>query len=294
VNAFFGQIRTTPDLIPGAHLAAGLRYNIPSVGESALVWNGSGQYDLSKSLYVRASFGTAFRLPTAEELFANDPEDERGDPNLKPETSTNANLSIGGVAGIGPANLKWELIGFYRDIKNLIDFTSFDPATNQDVFGNVPGTVITRGAEATLEGAITPSLSGNFSATYNRTRETGSDLQLDQIPTTQMKLGFDYHPGGAPYGASVNIVHLGDVDDEPLGSGNGRFGYGNYTVIDLGARFFLDSRRHQRIDLHLNNAFNRGYASSLGHGVDDVSGDAYVVHNLALPRTFGANYTYSF
>jgi len=294
VSAFFGQIRTTPDLIPDAHFAVGARYNIPSVGESALVWNGSGQYDLSKSLYVRANFGTAFRLPTAEELFANDPNDERGDPNLKPETSTNANLSIGGLADIGAASLKWELIGFYRDIKNLIDFASFDPDTNQDVFGNVAGTVITRGVEATLQGAITASLSGNFSATYNRTRETGSNLQLDQIPATQVKLGFDYHPGGEPYGASVNIVHLGDVDDEPLGPGNGRFGYGNYTVVDLGARLFLDSRRHQRIDLHLNNAFNRSYASSLGHGVDDVSGDAYVVHNLALPRTFGVNYTYTF
>ena len=294
VNAFFGQIRTTPDLIPDAHLAAGLRYNIPSVGESALVWNGSGKYDFSKSLYVRANFGTAFRLPTAEELFANDPEDERGDPNLKPETSTNANLSIGGIAAIGSASLNWELIGFYRDIKNLIDFASFDPNTNQDVFGNVPGTVITRGVEATLEGAITSSLSGNFSATYNKTRQTGSDLQFNQIPVTQMKLGFDYHPRAAPYGASVNIVHLGDVDDMPLGSDGGRFGYGNYTVVDLGARFFFDSRRHQRLDLHINNAFNRGYVSSLGHGVDDVSGDPYVVHNLALPRTIGANYTYSF
>jgi outer membrane cobalamin receptor len=294
VNAFFGQIRTTPDLIPDAHLALGARYNIPSVGESALVWNGSGQYDISSSLYVRANFGTAFRLPTAEELFANDPDDERGDPNLKPETSTNANLSVGGTAALGTAALKWEIIGFYRDIKNLIDFASFDPDTNQDVFGNVPGTVITRGIEVTLAGAISASLSGNFSATYDKTRETGSDRQLDQVPVAQMKLGFDYHPSGAPYGASVSIVHLGDVDDEPLGSGNGRLGYGNYTVVDLGTRLFLDSRRHQRIDLHLNNAFNRSYASSLGHGVDDVSGDAYVVHNLALPRTFGVNYTYSF
>src|SRR6202046_4568518 len=101
VNAFFGQIRTTPDLIPDAHLAAGLRYNIPNIGQSALVWNGGGQYDLSKSLFLKATFGTAFRLPTAEELFANDPEDERGDPTLKPETSRNANVSIGGTATMG-------------------------------------------------------------------------------------------------------------------------------------------------------------------------------------------------
>ena len=294
VNAIFGQVRTTPDLIANAHLAAGFRYNMPSVGESAVVWNGSGQYDFSNTLFVRANFGTAFRLPTAEELFANDPRDERGDPTLKPETSTNANISIGGLAAFGPAFIRWELIGFYRDIKNLIDFESFDANTNQDVFGNVPGTVTTRGAELTLEGAIVASLSGNFSATYNKTRETGSQLQFKQIPVTQMKLGFDYHPAGAPYGASLNIVRLGDIDDEPLGSGSGRFGYGNYTVVDLGARLFPDVGRRQRIDLHLNNAFNRSYASALGHGVDDASGDAYVVHNRALPRTFGVNYAYSF
>ncbi len=254
VNAIFGQVRSTPDLIPNAHLAAGLRYNMPSVGESAVVWSGGGQS----------------------------------------ETSTNANVSIGGLAAIGAASIKWELIGFYRDIKNLIDFESFDANTNQDVFGNVPGTVTTRGAELALDGAIMASLSGNFSATYNRTRETGSQLQFKQIPVTQLKLGFDYHPAGAPYGASVNIVHLGDVDDEPLGSGGGRFGYGNYTVVDLGARLFPDTGRRQRIDLHVNNAFNRSYASALGHGVDDASGDAYVVHNRALPRTVGVNYTYSF
>jgi outer membrane cobalamin receptor len=294
VNAFFGQVRTTPDLIADAHFAAGLRYNIPSVGEAALVWNASGQYDISKSLFVRANFGTAFRLPTAEELFANDPQDERGNPNLKPETSTNANLSVGGIAAMGAVSVKWELIGFYRDIKNLIDFASFDPDTNQDVFGNVPGTVTTRGLELTLDGAITTSFSGNFSATYNRTRQSGSDVQFIQIPVTQMKLGVDYHPRGAAYGASVNIVHVGDVDDAPLGSDAGGFGYGNYTVVDLGARLFIDSGHHQRVDVHLNNAFDRTYSSSLGHGVDDVSGDAYVVHNLALPRTLGVNYTYSF
>jgi outer membrane cobalamin receptor len=293
VNAIFGQIRTTPDLTPNARLAAGLRYNIPSVGESALVWNGSGQYDLSSSLFIRANFGTAFRLPTAEELFANDPEDERGNPNLKPETSTNANVSIGGNAASGAASLKWELIGFYRDIQNLIDFQSFDPNTNQDVFGNVPGTVTTRGLEVALEGIMSASWSGNFSATYNKSRQSGSQLQFAQIPVTQVKLGFDYHPS-SPFGASANLVYVGDVDAEPFGAGNGRFGYGNYTVVDFGARFFFDSTRHHRIDLHLNNAFDRTYWSGLGHGVDDITGDSYVVHNLALPRAFGASYSYTF
>jgi outer membrane cobalamin receptor len=293
VNAFIGQIRTTPDLIPNALLAAGLRYNIPNAGESDVVWNTSGKYNFSNSLYLRANIGTAFRLPTAEELFANDPDDERGDPNLQPETSTNANVAIGGNI-LGNASLKWELIAFYRDIKNLIDFQSFDATTDQDVFGNVPGSVITRGLEVTFDGNITAALSADFSATYSKARQSGSDLQFDQIPVTQLKAGLDYHPSGARYGASVNVVHLGDVDDEPLGAGNGRYGYGNYTVVDFGGRVFLDAAHHQRIDLHLNNAFNQDYSSALAYGINDTTGDPYVVHDRALPRTFGANYTYSF
>ena len=45
------------------------------------------------------------------QLFANDPFDERGDPNLKPEKSSNANLSIGG--SFDAHHLHWELIGFW-------------------------------------------------------------------------------------------------------------------------------------------------------------------------------------
>jgi outer membrane cobalamin receptor len=294
VNAFFGQIRTTPELIPDAHLAAGLRYNIPNVGQSALVWNGSGQYNLSTSLFLKAMIGTAFRLPTAEELFANDPEDERGDPHIKPETSRNANISIGGTAKEGVSSLKWEAIGFYRTITDLIDFQSFDSDTNQDVFGNDPNKVTVRGAELTLDVAFTEALSANFNATYSHSRQSGSDLQFDQIPVALIKAGADYHPSGLPFGGSVNVVHVGDVDDEPFGAGNGRYGYGNYTIVDLGGRIFLDSARRQRIDLHLNNAFNKTYYSQLGYGVNDDTGNPYVVHDLGLRRTFSAYYTYSF
>ncbi len=191
VNAFFGQIRTTPDLIPDAHLAAGLRYNDPSFGQSATVWNGSGQYDLTQSLFLKASVGTAFRLPTDEELFANDPEDERGDPNLKPETSTFANVSVGGTAPLGESALKWEVIGFYRAIKNLIDFQSFDTETDQDVFGNAPGKVMVHGVEVTLQSSITQALSANFNATYSHSRQSGVDFQFDQVPVTQIKAGLD-------------------------------------------------------------------------------------------------------
>ncbi len=294
VSAFFGQVRTTPDLIPDTHLAAGFRYNIPTVGQSDLVWNGSGQYDISQSLFVRTTFGTAFRLPTDEELFANDPDDERGDPNLKPETSTNANLSFGGNFDVEDSALKWEATEFYRVIKNLIDYQSFDVATDQEVFGNVPGDVRVIGEELTLEARLSTALSATLDATYDHSRQSGVDYQFDQVPVTQVKAGLDYHPPGEWFGGGFTVVRVGDLDDEPFGPGDGRFGYGNYTDVDLNGRIFLDDRHRQRIDLHVDNVLNHVYYSSLETGINDDTGTAYVVHNLAMPRTFQVNYTYAF
>lgn len=295
INAFFGQLRLDPELIPNTHLAAGVRYNIASFGPSAVVWNVGAQYDLLPSLYLKASVGTAFRLPTDEELFANDPVDERGDPNLKPETSTNANVAVGGNVPIGDTGrVHWEAMTFYRLIHNLIDFQSFDPATDQDVFGNVPGDVRTIGEQLTLEVSLSDSLSATLNGTYSHTRQSGVDYQFDRIPLSLVKAGLDYHPPRSTFGGGFTLERIGNLDDEPFGPGGGRVGYGDYTVVDLNGRVFLDAARRQRIDLHINNLFNRVYYSGLGTGVTDITQDSYVVHDLALPRTFQVTYTYSF
>ena len=54
VNALFGQVRTTHDLLPHATITAGVRYNAPSAGESRTIWNVSGRYDLSNAVFARA------------------------------------------------------------------------------------------------------------------------------------------------------------------------------------------------------------------------------------------------
>jgi vitamin B12 transporter len=295
INAFFGQLRADPELIPLTHLAAGLRYNIASFGPSALIWNAGAQTDFLPSLYLKVNVGTAFRLPTDEELFANDPDDERGDANLKPETSHDLNVAVGGSIPIGgPAPLHWEAMTFYRLINNLIDYQSYDAASGQDVFGNVPGTVRTIGEQLTFEAAFTSGLSGTLSGTYSRARQAGVDYQFDQIPLSLIKAGLDYHPPGSRFGAGLTMDHVGDLDDEPFGAGGGRVGYGNYTIFDIDGRFFLDAAHHQRVDVHINNLFNRIFYSGVGAGQTDVTQTPYVVHDLALPRTFQANYTYSF
>jgi vitamin B12 transporter len=277
-------------LIPNLSLAAGVRYNAPNVGQSATVGDVSARWDVTPDLFVKATLGTAFRLPTAEELFANDPLDERGNPDLQPESSRNANVSIGGVIP-GPMSLHWEAIGFFRNVKNLIDLVTFDASTGQDVFGNLPGTVKVRGGELSLEGDVTQDVSASASYTYSSSHDdTGQ--QIKRVPVSLAKATVDYHPMDLPFGLTASLNYVGSIYDDAGGLSHVQ--YGRYVVINAAARVFLDHARHHRIDLGLNNVFDKTYASALTTGFSDDTGDAYVVPYLGQPRTFFARYTFSF
>ncbi len=291
VNALFAQVRTTSDLLPNAHLALGLRYNEPSVGPAATVWNAGGKFDFSDRVFARLNLGTSFRLPTAEELFADDPNDERGNPTLKPEQSRNLNVSVGGRVGEGANAAHWELVGFFRDISNLISFDGFDDATNQSVAGNIPGKVTVRGAELDLDAPLAEALVGHASFTYNRAKQDGSDLQLTKIPVRQFKAWFDYAPGNRPFGLTANVNHVGTVY---ASVGGRRESYGDYTVVDIAGRYYFDVARRHTLNLRLENLFDKQYATSLGNAPRDSDGSDYTYWNLGVPRTASLRYTFKF
>ena len=115
-----------------------------SFGQSATVGNVMACWDVTgTTCSSRPSVGTAFRrLPTAEELFANDPLDERGDP--EPQGRDQQQRQLRPLGG-GHACSAWRPAalgggGLHRDITNLIDLDpGFDPVTLQNLFSNVPG-----------------------------------------------------------------------------------------------------------------------------------------------------------
>lgn len=240
--------------------------------------------------------GTNFRLPSAEELFANDPLDERGNPNLKPEKTRSINASVGGRFVHDGARFSWELIGFARDIRDLIDLTGFDDTTGQDVFENTPGTVKVRGGEAVFEAILNDSLSMNFSYTQNRSRVDGGS-QTSRVPEQLGKAYVDFHPASLPFGATAALNYTGKVFNT---IGPTTIEYGKYAVVDLSGRYFIDADRKHRLVLSLQNVFDKQYGSP-SRGCADVSTDGpfdcsapYFYSNLGLPRTFRASYTYSF
>lgn len=291
-QAGFAQLRYSPVSVHGLTLAAGARYNAPNVGQKDTIWNVSGRYEMPLGLYVNGEAGTNFRLPSAEELYANDPEDELGNANLKPENSRSFDLSFGQKVRVaGDQAIHWEVTGFARDIDNLIDCDGYDAATDQCVFINVPGTVRTRGAMLEADTTLGSQLSANINYTYTRSLADGE--QLDNIPTGLVKAGLDYHSVGNRFGATILLNYVGNVQRSLAGT---EYAYGKYATLDISARIKLDRKEHQQINLSLQNVFNRQYGEPSRGWVDTVVPytTPYIYTNLGLPRTFTASYTYKF
>lgn len=286
-QAFFAQVRTTDDWMQNLHLTAGLRYNDPSDAESAAVWTATGKYDITPSLFVRGVIGTGFKLPTAEELYAIDPF-EHGNPNLKPEKSSNLNLSVGGALGLADGAVTWEVIGFAREISNLISW-EFDDVLELDVATNVPGEVKVRGGQAVVSAPLGAGLRGRVSF-MRSSSENAQGRQIARIPRSALQASLDYSAPSGRYGGSLTGNRVGDVFEPILGD---PVHYGNYTVVDLNARYFLDDARHHRLSLRLENAFDEEYGRP-GTGRTDASNAGYAVINLGTPRTLHASYSYTF
>ena len=290
-QAVFGQVRLTPDLVPNTHFAAGLRYNDPDTGEGVTVWNVSGQYDFTPTFFVRGATGTSFRLPDAESLFANDPivNQEIGNPNLKPETATNLSGSIGGE-GTGWG---WEVIGFHRETKNLIDLSGDTPDPDVFTFINLPDKVVARGVELVGHVDVSPSLSLQGSYTHARTRQRGSSRQLDRVPEDTAQAVVDIHPQGRNFGASVVANYVGSVFDTVSG-GFGPVQHGHYAVVDLDGYLTFGPGDHQKVNVSLENALDEPYATRLSRASRDLGGASYIVHARGAPRTLHVSYSYSF
>jgi vitamin B12 transporter len=294
VHALFGQLRTTPDLIDKTTLAFGARFNAPTNSEAATVWNLTGQYDVTGNLFARANVGTAFRYPDAYELFAADPTCCFGNPNLKPETSTNVNGSVGGRIRTGAASVTLEAIGFYRTISDLIVDVD-DGSGETTITANRADTVRARGVSLVASSAVTTAVSGSLGYTYTSSQRknelAGGYSGIAGIPSDQLQATIDVHPA-LPFGAGLTINRVGELFGTVPGFGE--VPGGEYTVVDLTGRVFFDSRRRHRINLRLENLLDNEYAVGFARGFRDAPATPFLVHNLGAPRTLHVAYSFSY
>jgi len=294
VNAVFGQVRTTRDLIPKATFAAGIRFNAPTNSQNSTVWNVSGRYDINGALFARGTVGTSFRYPDAYQLFAIDDSCCIGNPNLKPETSTNVNGSIGtNIIRSGSRTFSVEVIGFYRRVNDLIigELNEDDLEVPQ----NSEDTVRVKGISLVGSTALGTDFSASLGYTYTKSEgqsgTAGGYSVLPGIPSNQLQATVDYHPLRLPFGAMVTFNNVGETFD--VVSGFGDVPGGDYLIVDLSGRVYLDSRRRHRISIRLENLFDEEYATIHRRMFTD-DGTPFLSNNLGPERTLHVAYGFSF
>ncbi len=293
VHALFAQVRTTRDLFQKATLAVGARFNAPANAQRASVWNVSSRFELTPRVFARGTVGTAFRYPDAYELFAIDPDCCFGNPNLKPERSTNVNGSFGYRASIGKADVTLEAIAFYRRVTDIIvDVADAGPGGNT-MTDNRPDVVRVRGLSFVASAPLTPALSSSASYTHNHSQQTnelaGGYSALAGIPSKQFNASLDFHPTREPFGATLTINHVGPLTNTvPV---FGAVAAGNFTIVDLSGRVFLDSRRRHRLSLRLENIFDEVYTTRHSRNFLDASPTPFLVSALGMPRTVHVSYS---
>ncbi len=284
VIAPFAQVKLD---VGNLTLAAGLRHNSPSDGQSKTVWNVSGRYGADEGFYGRGQVGTSFRLPTAYELYVVDPCCEQGNPNLVAEQSFNVE------GGLGYRNrvVNAELIGFYREVDDLIGI-SFDLPEYPDGFlVNTDGTVKVWGGEAIVTARLSEVFTATVDYTHTEAEQQGLDEQLVNIPRDQAKLILDATAPGGRFGGNLALNWVGDLWANLAAVG--RVNYGNYAVVNLGGYAFLDRDRRHRVSMRLENALDADYDSAMTRVRTDVTNVSYAAGFRGTPITLHVGYRLS-
>lgn len=230
----------------GAHSAQlSLRRDDNSQFGNHTTGNAGYGYHFADFWRVSASFGTAFKAPTFNQLYFPN----FGDPGLQPEKSRNREAALRYNNGTIHAGLTV----FENDIRNLIEFSG--PATAGCTLGgfcpvNVGRAEITG---ATLEGGWQLHdhwrLSGNFTAQSPRNEDTG-DL-LIRRGNRYGTLRLDYGQGPLQAGLEVvgNSRRYNDAANTKVMDG--------YALVNLTASYALNP--DWRLEARADNIFDQDY-----------------------------------
>ncbi len=200
-------------------------------------------YSLSQALKISASYGTAFKAPSFNELFFPG----FSNPNLRPETSRSYELGLSGRV----ASAHWSLNAYETRIDDLIAFdaTIFLPA-------NISEARI-RGLEATLALEIMAwQLNTNISwmDPENRANDANRGNVLPRRAEQSLRLDADRQYGKYRLGASVFAV--GSRFDDVANSRE----LAGYVSVDLRAEYALN--HDWRLQTSLENLFDRDYQTA--------------------------------
>ncbi|MBT1266043.1 TonB-dependent receptor [Pseudomonas sp. VS38] len=268
-HALYTQLRPNIEALPNWHPSIGVRHEAMSGGDSATVGMLTSLYDLNDNWALRGQYGTAYKLPNAEQLFVNE-DDEKGNRNLKPEKSRNAELGVDYRGSLLARDFSASVTLFKRKITDLITLDDIQWVNGQ-------GQIQMRGFEADAKLQLNEQWSVQADMTRNLT-ESRAGVTINDIPGFFARSRVGYESADRLWGAGTAVRYIGDIVSSK------KVEYGNYTVVDADAYRYLDNAHQHRVSLLVENLFDRDYVTSRASNVD----------NLGRPFTSEVRYTYRF
>lgn len=268
-HALYTQLRPTIEALPNWHPSIGVRHEAMSGGDSATVGMLTSLYDLNDNWALRGQYGTAYKLPNAEQLFVNE-DDEKGNRNLKPEKSRNAELGVDYKGSLLARDFSASVTLFKRKITDLITLDDIQWVNGQ-------GQIQMRGFEADAKLQLNDQWSVQADMTRNLT-ESRAGVTINDIPGFFARSRVGYESVDRLWGVGTAVRYIGDIVSSK------KVEYGNYTVVDADAYRYLDNAHQHRVSLLVENLFDRDYVTSRASNVD----------NLGRPFTSEVRYTYRF
>ena len=206
-------------------------------------------YDANDSLRLIASYGTAFKAPTFNDLYYQDPWGSNGNPDLEPEESSSFEVGLEGTQAWGG----WSLRAYRTDIDNLIQWVQIAPWTWQ------PQNISSARIDG-LETALTARLAGwNFvgSLTFLDPRDRNTGNLLPARSKRTLRLDADQRFGNTGLGATLR-AHSYRYDDV---ANNIRLpGYG---LLDL--RLAQHLTKGWSVRAQIKNLFDKDYQTRFGY-----------------------------
>lgn len=217
----------------------------PAAERNVTTWNVGYALQLTEQVRARISHGTAYRLPSFNDLYYP----RYGNPNLKPERSRQTEVALD--ANWTP-NVSSTLAVYQNDISDLIQFSS---TTWLPV--NVANARI-RGVELATKWRIQPGTSFTGQVAYNEPRDTDLNTDLRRRPRLTASAALS-HQWSERFTTAAFVTVTGRSYEDTRNTQR----LDGYTLVGLNASYKFTDRITGT--LTANNLFNQRYETALGY-----------------------------
>ena len=200
-------------------------------------------YDLNGDLRLTASYGTAFKAPTFNELYFPG----FGNPNLRPEESQSYELGLRGKGAWG----RWSLNAYQTEVNDLI---AFDAATSAPA--NIDSARI-RGLEATAAARVAEwEVRANLTLLDPENRATGANYGKVLPRRAQEALNLDLDRAFGSYRLGAALQAVGRRYDDLANTRE----LSGYAILNLRGEYAL--AKAWRVQARIENLFDKDYQTA--------------------------------